>query len=49
MKDQLICDRLIVGIHDFALPECLQLEAGLTPGQGKETYPPERSSKNKAT
>ena len=30
MKDQLIRDRLVVGIRDCALSECLQLEADLT-------------------
>ena len=30
MKDQLICDHLVVEIRDHALSECLQLEADLT-------------------
>jgi hypothetical protein len=30
MKEQLIRDRLVVGIHDKALSERMQMEAGLT-------------------
>ena len=30
MKEELICDRLVVGIHDLSLSERLQLEPDLT-------------------
>ena len=36
MKDQLICDRLVVGIQDCALSEHLQLEADLTLDKAKK-------------
>ena len=36
MKDQLIRDRLVVGIRDSALSGCLQLEADLTPDKAKK-------------
>ena len=30
MKDQLMCNHLVVGIRDVTLSECLQLESDLT-------------------
>jgi len=36
MKHQLICDRLVVGIRDSLLSECLQLEADLTLDKAKK-------------
>ena len=36
MKDQLICNRLVVGIRDSALSEYLQLESDLTLDKAKK-------------
>ena len=36
MKDQLICDRLVVGIRDSVLSERLQLESDLTLDKAKK-------------
>lgn len=38
MKEELIRDCLVVGIHDKALSERMQMEAGLTLEESKNTY-----------
>ena len=43
MKDELVRDRLVVGIHDNSLSEHLQMEPELTLDKSQTPNPPKRS------